>query len=307
MSTRLETQRHRLAVLVALVAIVASVAGWNPSTETALAVAALAAVLGLPHGAADIVVGPRLIRPSMFQAAYIGLAAATIAAWFVAPAASLVIFMIISWWHFGSGDAEHHPELGATRFGVGAMSAGLVLGMPLLAHSTVVTPIVDDMVGSRVNLGAEIVSAAGAAMMLIAIACFLPAAIDAYRIRRWRVFVEVSVLAALALVCHPLITFALYFSCWHSPRHVISLQLNRTAIRPALAASAATIVAAAGAWLVLSPSISTTVQVVFIGLSALTTPHLLVTELGRAAAPSAMPSTFSLDVRGAAVGSSMKA
>ena len=104
----------------------------------------------------------------------------------------------------------------------------------------------------------------------------------------WPELLRVIVLGALFALFPPLVSFAIYFCVWHAPRHVISVgrrfQLSPKALSRALALVAAPLTLAAlalaiGAWMHLRATgiefAPATAQVVFIGLSALTAPHML--------------------------------
>jgi Brp/Blh family beta-carotene 15,15'-monooxygenase len=92
------------------------------------------------------------------------------------------------------------------------------------------------------------------------------------------------------LVCAPpLVAFGLYFCLWHSAAHTIDLAgaldatsprrgLRRFAVAATLPTSAALLaLAATGVWLAADASgTRAAVQVIFIGLSCLTAPHVML-------------------------------
>ena len=74
--------------------------------------------IGLPHGAMDGALAMHFgwtSRPAiiaLFLFSYIGLAGAVVLVWMFAPAVTFVVFLAISIYHFGRGDAS---SLGAGR------------------------------------------------------------------------------------------------------------------------------------------------------------------------------------------------
>ena len=97
---------------------------------------------------------------------------------------------------------------------------------------------------------------------------------------------ELFGLLLLAWVLPPLFFFAVYFCGLHSPRHIIEsarvLRWHTRAVRmTALGISIITVAAALGIYVSL-PAIDATprlLAVIFIGLAALTVPHMLLLEL----------------------------
>ncbi len=278
---RWESNRHVIAVSVAAIAIPGTLVGWAPSPTSAVAIVVAAVVIGLPHGALDVAIGPRMANPIAFFGAYLLLAATTVAVWLLVPLLGFVMFFLASWFHFARGDADHHRQLGSAGMLLGISTAGCAIGLPLALHSATVVPVLSDLLGTSVKLSAEQAAAIGATIAYPSIVCGLVAGIAALQIRRFDAVVELTVIALLAVVVHPLVSFALYFSLWHSPRHLISLDVDRRAVLPTVAATAATLASAALVWRFVEPSTQVATQVIFIGLAGLTAPHLVVTELLR--------------------------
>ena len=67
-------------------------------------------ILGVPHGAIDNILMKRRTgwSSSRFYAFYIGLIGANIALWFIFPALSLLIFLLVSAYHFGQAQLSHY-------------------------------------------------------------------------------------------------------------------------------------------------------------------------------------------------------
>ncbi len=232
----------------------------------------------MPHGALDVALGPQLLHWAVFFPLYGLLAGLTVAMWFGAPPASLGLFLVLSWFHFGSGDAG---GWGFGRWGSicrGAATGGLVLGLPLAAHADVVAPIFSHLLLRHGAMSVTQVQTWG----FVVCAVVVPAAVltvGAHISRRqWTGAAEIVLLCALGIVASPLVSFAVYFALWHSPRHMLEVRAGRRATIPTLIATVATIGVASFIWVRFSPEVSTAIQVVFIGLAALTVPHLLVTE-----------------------------
>ena len=278
---RFEQQRHVVAVSVATALVVATLSGWSPNSATAMAIAVGAVGIGLPHGALDIVIGPRLARPSTFFEMYLVVAASTLLVWLFAPTLGLVAFFAASWFHFARGDAAHHHDLGRVGALSGMSTAGFAIGLPLALHSGLVTPVLADLLLRTAAPTAGQVVVIGRLIAYPSIVMGIVAGIAALRSRRFAVVVELAAIALLSGVVHPLISFALYFALWHSPRHLSTIDIDRKTWTRTVGASAATLIIGSAVWRLTEPSPATAARWVFIGLAALTAPHLVVTELLR--------------------------
>jgi Brp/Blh family beta-carotene 15,15'-monooxygenase len=276
---RLERQRHVVAISVAAAILAATLAGWTPSLSAAVVIVVIAVSIGMPHGALDIVIGPRMAKPSVFFVAYLALGAAIVLIWLVAPLASVAMFFLASWFHFARGDADHHRQLGSAGALLGISTAGCAIGLPLALHSEIVAPVLSDLLLGTATLSSEQVAVIGSFIAYPSIVAGVVAVIAAVQTRHFAAVIELTAIALLAATVYPLISFALYFSLWHSPRHLIALDIDKRALKPTLAATAATLLLAALIWRFVEPSMSVATQVIFIGLAALTGPHLVVTEL----------------------------
>jgi Brp/Blh family beta-carotene 15,15'-monooxygenase len=106
---------------------------------------------------------------------------------------------------------------------------------------------------------------------------------------RWRIgLLELVALLSLFLLVPPLVGFAIYFCCVHSARHFLSVwrSINREMLRKSIYFQAAFFTFAswaAGAvalyYCMINMSMESAImQVVFIGLAALTVPHMLLVD-----------------------------
>jgi len=243
---------------------------------------------GLPHGAVDTLVAHKLkmtlnpLRLVAFLAVYLGLAGLAVAFWLAAPTAALITFLVISAWHFGG---DWSPTiLGFDRF---------IVGVALLCSTTLLHQ--DDVA----IVFASLISTADANLLassMFAIACtLLPVAAclpfkPEIRSTAPRIPIIATLTAALALP--PLLFFLAYFCWYHSPKHLEeSLSGMRNLPVPRVLR---TIV---GNMLVAVPVMATAshfthvaehlvqsawLQFGFIGLFALTVPHLVLEEIRKA-------------------------
>ena len=270
-----------VAVLVAGVLI-----GGAPSVYMQSMVAAIGIVFfGLPHGAVDTLVAQKLnmtespLRLLLFLALYVGLAGAAVAFWMAAPTVALVFFLLISAWHFGG---DWSPTImGLDRF---------IVGTALLCSTTLLHE------GDVAVVFASLVPAAAAELLaasMFALACtFLPVAAclpfkPEIRSTAPRIPIVATLIAALTLP--PLLFFLVYFCWYHSPRHLEeSLTDMRSVPSPRVLRSiighmvfAVPIMAAASHFASAADHLvqSAWLQFGFIGLFALTVPHLVLEEI----------------------------
>ena len=273
-------------------AVLLSLSRPAPGVELALVVGAVASA-GLPHGAADAWIAAReglargLPGKAVFLAVYSGLALLVIAAWLVFPVMSLALFLATSVWHFGNDSrTDLHP--------VARIATGLIiLGAPAAFHATAVSEAYGILSGDR---AAAIVPAQAALFWLGCLALPLTLALTPARLPllaratpgRISHLIEMILLVVLAAFLSPLVYFAVYFCGVHSPRHlgrVIRLFPERSGSGFWGALTALTLIpvlAGAAAWGWLSTAgqqpDAAGLQVLFIGLAALTLPHMLLVD-----------------------------
>lgn len=254
-----------------------------------LAVVLVVAVVltGLPHGALDPWVAWRagLWRTRVgfvaFNVAYVAIAAGVLLVWHSAPGPSLALFLAVSAWHF-AGDWRDALN-GWMRAPVGAA----LLSLPALAAPAEVSAIFTVLAGPDggvlagwLAIAAPWLAAAAAMSALVAL-------------RRSKIAaVEIAAVAALAYLLPPLVYFLVYFCALHSPRHLRMAAQSADAGRlrqmtgVAVAYTVLTVVAAAVAWPWITAgfaAVATTdaplIRLLFVGLAALTLPHMIVVTL----------------------------
>jgi beta-carotene 15,15'-dioxygenase len=287
----LAQRRHRLiALAITLIALSLAglVAGLSLEIQ-ALLLGAGVLLTGVPHGAVDhLRVAPRLysllgrLWLPAFALAYVALALLVGMLWWLAPTASLLGFLLLSVRHFGAGDANE---------GLGIVLHGsLPIVMPTIAYPAQVAALFALLTGSEATTWSDSLRAAQMPLALAWIGLTVMFLITRRRGPLGEV-VEVAAIAALGCSLPPLISFGIYFCVWHAPRHILRVAQElrpgpwpRSLVgfwRSALPMSFATFVAAVAMVMLLpreSDPMQRWLQIVFVGLAALTVPHLVTTE-----------------------------
>jgi len=238
---------------------------------------------GVPHGGADHLAVRSWMQPlfgrawlPIFGIAYLGIAAAVTLLWLASPTTCLVVFLGLSVVHFGRGDAGPDAPW-ATVLAAGATP----LVGPLVAHAPVtaslfapLTSTTADSVGAFLEAATPAVVAAYALLVVIG-RC-------GSRAMEW------AVLLVSGCILDPLVSFAIYFGGWHGPRHVLRHVLRAgpspgralaSFAREAAPASLGALALGTIAWWFWLPGWGpedAAIRAVFIGLAALTVPHMLL-------------------------------
>ncbi|MEO6999519.1 MAG: Brp/Blh family beta-carotene 15,15'-dioxygenase [Terracoccus sp.] len=203
-----------------------------------LPIAIVGALAGLPHGAVDhLLPGWLLLRATedpggqrrrvgvrdvvLLLLGYLVSAAAMGALLVVAPAPTLVAFLVVSGAHFGWGEVTAGADRGGTRLGLSpvsvlhALAVGLVtVGLIVWSQPDATDPIVRAMSPAVADL-AITSRAAG----LVAVVAAVGAALVALLWRRqWQQAFELVLLALVFATCPPLAAFGVYFGLWHAVR-----------------------------------------------------------------------------------------
>jgi len=258
---------------------------WLPllSPQTQLAVLSpIILLLGVPHGALDTVFVRQLAgiqsaaRWGLFILAYLATAAAVVVVWWLAPGFFLAAFLLISALHFSADPNNQTPAWFRMLYG------GAVIFCPIVLHATEVTVLFALLAGLP---AAQAIVAVLQLAALPWVAAIGAAALAGAR-QDWARSIELVSMTALLCIAPPLIGFTVYFCFMHSARHVLRTRdysnagtfrhLLRIAAWPMLF----TVVGAAFAgWLSEGiPLDMRLVQLLFVGLAALTVPHMMVVE-----------------------------
>lgn len=270
--------------VVALLALAPTL--LSPTAEL-VGLSIVVALFGMPHGALDpwiaekIGLGRTRTESIAFNLVYLLIAALVVLIWTVLPVSSLLVFLAISAWHF-SGDWSH--DMGRLpRLGVGL----LLLLMPIGFHTENVALLFSYLSGEG---GQTLAHTLSLPVWFLVVAMLALAEWAAWR-RQWLAGLELLGLLALAYVAPPLVYFALYFCLLHSPRHLLGLfraadpSQRPRLVRMAIIYTVATLVLlGALAWFwgqqdAIVPFNALVTKLVFIGLAAVTVPHMLLIAL----------------------------
>ena len=256
--------------------------------------AVLTAVVGIPHGGLDHRFGRAVCRPRVggwwplaFFSAYLGVASLVLAGWVLAPLTTIAIFFVLSAIHFG--DEGSWP--------LSVVEGGMVIWVPFLTRPrettrllVMVTPghlsesITSAAYQVRPLLWSLALVSAGGVMRLVWVGVRdrdLRAVLKAFRLTAFAVLFAVSPV---------LLGFMTFFCGWHSTRELADLAVRVNPSRPwdgllrvirmsaPLSALLIVAIGLAGWWRLAGglPLESVVVQGVFLGLSAVAIPHILL-------------------------------
>ena len=205
--------------------------------------------LGLPHGAMDHLVVPfdkgrplTAVYFALFFSGYLGLTLAYLAFWHALPTLALGVFLVMSWLHWGQGDAwARHVFFGRpaptsrVRAGlVWAVRGALPIILPPLAFPAVFQSFTQGML-TWYGLGNQQwtltlpVRIAGFGVLGVLAACYAWAAWREggpnQRRAFWADMFEVCLLAVLFVRVPPILAVGAYFCVWHAVRHIARLML----------------------------------------------------------------------------------
>lgn len=276
------------AVAVIAVLFIALRMPAPPLPVQAAVLGVLVATLGLPHGALDPLIARRagLWRTPVgfagFNLGYLAVVALVVGVWLLAPAASLVGFLVVSGIHFGADWNGGRSVVMRSLTGVG------LLTLPAFAHHDEVAAIYRTLAGTGGGVVADVQSWLGP----FAILAMLIGALLAVR-RRPTDALEILLATTLAILAPPLVFFALYFCALHSARHLRhgfaeERGSGRLAVLISVVYTVVPIVAVGILTAVFAGQFAPggslaedwIVRLVFIGLAALTVPHMLVIAVG---------------------------
>jgi Brp/Blh family beta-carotene 15,15'-monooxygenase len=303
---------HRPQVFATVVVLTATIAALAPagaagselSRWSVAVLVGVIAVLGIPHGAVDHLVAERLVADPVgrfarwsFSLRYIAAMAAYAVVWLVAPSLALVIFLLSSVHHFGQSDLAYLRLVGHLQLAVQWSRGVFLIGVPLVGHLEAVGPVIESLGGGQPATWpwlAEywqiwVVVLVGQHVLVGGVAAWHRDNLPAVR----REALTVVILTVLFLRTDPLLGFAVYFGLWHSMAHLLVLMnalgppgSSDRALRVRdffrLAAPRSLVAVTAAAVLVGFAQFvgrgDLLLPVVFVMVSLLTLPHMVVVE-----------------------------
>lgn len=252
----------------------------QPLTELTCVVI-LIFILGVPHGALDTIFAAQQYRLKslkgwfVFASIYLSISGLIICLWYVSAIVFFLSFLVISIAHFSGDPREGTPILSRVLYG------GAIIILPAILHSGELNQLFSFFIE------AHLASLVSSTLKLIA-GPWLIAIIFAAVHRTFTDLLsglEIAAVGLIAVILPPLIAFTLFFCCMHSARHILRtalyskkscINLFRSMIIPM---SSLVII------MVISWSFSEGInldarlmQLIFVGLAALTVPHMMLVE-----------------------------
>lgn len=269
------------ALTLLLVLLVFLGVGVDPRLEMGLLLLGVV-VLGLPHGALDTVVARQAFgyrqwySQTGFSLVYLLVAVAYALLWWWLPLLTLTSFLMLSAWHFGSDWENKAGWWAQLAYGLAVVCLPVVLQRPQVEAVFAALGVPD--AGVLLPAMQVIGPVAGAVAILRAIGGG----------RAWRQdLAEIVTIVGSALVLPPLLYFVTYFCFLHSPRHLLAVarETGISGWSPLLRAAGPAVAVSAGggllAWWLLPRASEQAglLVVVFVGLAALTLPHMALAWL----------------------------
>ena len=244
--------------------------------------------IGLPHGAMDGALAAHFgwmeskKKAATFLIGYVAMAALVVGFWFVAPAISFIIFLGISMYHFGKGDVNTDGEEPSVTESLAR--GGIVIGGISQFHRVDADEIFQVLIGSNTELVWLFLNSVVPMTLIFAILSM----VNKNTGERGSLLAEIAGLALIFSILPPLVGFAIYFCLIHSIRHFASMRAMLSDTITKLQITKTTILFSAISWaagLIILAQQSSNIgfepallQVIFIGLAALTVPHMILVD-----------------------------
>ncbi|MDZ7757319.1 Brp/Blh family beta-carotene 15,15'-dioxygenase [Rhodohalobacter sp.] len=294
-------QLNRLAVGTSLVLI--GIALILPDFLNQLTLPILLAsvfIIGIPHGAIDHIMATELygLKSSLkdhllFYASYLFIMLIIAVLWIFAPIAGMILFLLISIYHFGQADMEDFLDTSAPNYLWYILRGVLIIGLIVFSDPSTTYPIISEAMRMDLIAFEEFMPDASLSVLVL---LSLYAAFTLWGIlqnhfkQNIRFVADSALLTGLILVTGPLIGFAIYFALWHSIGHVNEMKEFFESKRKSLSfmefykkATPFTLVSLLG--LLMLYGINQFLQLegefitlMFILISVLTLPHLFIAD-----------------------------
>ncbi|MAT23262.1 MAG: hypothetical protein CML86_07165 [Rhodobiaceae bacterium] len=254
----------------------------------------LVASIGISHGAMDNMKGAQLLKifnmKSMltFYAGYSAISVLVICIWLLSSTFLLFLFLLVASYHFGKEDSEFLFQSKKFYLDILFFLKGLVIiSAPLLFHYTDTINIFNT-IGMNTDLFIFRDYSFIIACFFISIISSIAIVLIARNLYASILIIDLFAILILNYFLHPLFAFTLYFCFLHSARHSITLMQDldkdlsksiKIFIRKSLPLTivTASIFVVAFVFLMSEYDINSSInKVIFVGLAALTFPHIIL-------------------------------
>ena len=254
----------------------------------------LVASIGISHGAMDNMKGAQLLKifnmKSMltFYAGYSAISVLVICVWLLSSTFLLFLFLLVASYHFGKEDSEFLFQSKKFYLDILFFLKGLVIiSAPLLFHYTDTINIFNT-IGMNTDLFIFRDYSFIISCFFISIISSIAIVLIARNLYASILIIDLFAILILNYFLHPLFAFTLYFCFLHSVRHSITLMQDldkdlsksiKIFIRKSLPLTivTASIFVVAFVFLMSEYDINSSInKVIFVGLAALTFPHIIL-------------------------------
>jgi len=254
-------------------------------------------LVGVPHGGLDSLTGKQWLAPFvgshwiwLFFSGYLAVGAIVVLGWLAAPLCTAILFFLVSAWHFGWEDDESRSKTHIWNHLTAVACGGLVIWIPALCRPLEMQGILEWIVPSSMPTnGAEIVWVTRFISFILVPIAVVDAGLSVAKmfVRKLPLesrFVRNVFLVVLFASTPILFSFGLYFCGWHSIRGLAHIQkehrMSKKELLIAVLPLSLSAIALAGAatwfWSSGRELSAELARSLFIGLSAIAVPHLVL-------------------------------
>lgn len=224
-------QLNRLAVGISLILIGTALFFPDFLNQLTLPILLLSVfVIGIPHGAIDHIMATELygLKNSLkdhllFYASYLFIMLIIAVLWIYAPVAGMILFLLISIYHFGQADMEDFLNDSAPSYIWYILRGLLIIGLIVFSDTSTTYPIITEAMRMDFVVFEKVIPNASLSVIILlsVYTAFLLWGISQNHFsQNLRFAADSALLVGLLVMTGSLIGFAVYFALWHSIGHV---------------------------------------------------------------------------------------
>ena len=224
-------QLNRLVVTASLLLIGIALFFPNLLNQLTLPILLLSVfIIGIPHGAIDHIMATELygLKNSfkdhlLFYTSYLFIMLIIAILWIYAPVAGMILFLLISIYHFGQADMEDFLNSSAPNYLWYILRGVLIIGLIVFSDPSTTYPIISEAMRIDPIAFEEFMPDASLSVLILLTlysAFILWGILQSHFQQNLRFVADSVLLTGLIIITGPLIGFAIYFALWHSIGHV---------------------------------------------------------------------------------------